>query len=80
MEVFFWRIFWEDFFGRIFLGGFIWEEFFERIVFFCQDFGVILSKWKEEGRKEDFRSLQQKLIALKKILKNYETFFNNKGQ
>ena len=28
MEVFFGRIFWEDFFGRIFLGGFFWEDFF----------------------------------------------------
>ena len=48
-------IFWEDFFGRI-----SWEDFFGRnylVVFFTrnccffQDFGVILSKWKEEGRR-----------------------------
>ena len=68
----FWRyflggFFWEDFFWRIFLGGILWEELLGRFlqgIGFCQDFGVILSQWKEE----DFRSLEvrPKLIALKK--------------
>ena len=30
MEKFFERTFLEDFFGRIFLGGFFWEDFFGR--------------------------------------------------
>ena len=54
-----------DFFGRYFLGGFFggffWEDFFRRNYLleinkefvFCQDFGVILSQWKEEGREKE---------------------------
>jgi len=30
LEEFFWRIFFGGFFCRIFFGGFFWEEFFER--------------------------------------------------
>ena len=54
-----------DFFGRYFLGGFFggffWEDLFRRNYLleinkefvFCQDFGVILSQWKEEGREKE---------------------------
>ena len=69
-EVFFGRIFWEDF-----LRGFIWEEFFGRNYFvdFYKELMFLSRFWGNfvsmEGRrkKEDFRSLevQHKLIALK---------------
>ena len=29
MEKFFGKIFWEDIFGRIFMGGIFWEDFWE---------------------------------------------------
>ena len=57
-------IFWEDFFGRIILGGFLGRNSlftflksakvfeYEWNLCFCQDFGVILSQWKE-GRNLD---------------------------
>ena len=43
LAVFFGRIFWEDFFGRIFLGGFFWEDFWEDF------FGRIIRRifWEE---------------------------------
>ena len=46
LEDFFWR----NFFGG-FLGGIFWEELLGRFlqgIGFCQDLGVILSRWKEE--------------------------------
>jgi hypothetical protein len=47
----FWEDFLEDFFGRNYLLE-INKEFV-----FCQDFGVILSQWKEEGREKEGRRI-----------------------
>ena len=71
-EDFFWSIFQEeDLFFEDFLGEILWEELVSRNQ---QDFRVILSKWKEKGRRKDeFRSLEvrRRLIALKNHLRIY---------
>ena len=66
------EIFWEDFFGRIFLGGYFWEEFFGRnylveinkeLMFLSRFWGNFVSIKKEEFKSLEVRG---KLIALKK--------------
>ena len=57
----------EDFFGEDSLGGTLWEEYFVYIgidlIVKILVFVKILSKSKEGGRKEEFRSLEVRVQA-----------------
>ena len=73
-------IFWEKFFGRIFLGGFFWEEFFGRnsLFTFLKTAKVFEYEWNlcfcqdfgvRKGRKEVEFSILRSAIASTSHLK-----------